>query len=135
MRGRSVIVPLLADRDISGSGIEVDLGTRRALVAAGPAALATKLERPLFVACITYESETPTGADVRVRCVGPIQAGERERPGMNHVEALTQAWVDEFASMMASKAQDWHMMQRVYVEDLDPERLARARAEHERKNR
>ena len=54
---------------------------------------------------------------------------------MNHVEALTQAWVDEFASMMASKAQDWHMMQRVYVEDLDPERLARARAEHERKNR
>lgn len=135
VRGRSVIVPLLADRDISGSGIEVDLGTRRALVAAGPAALATKLERPLFAACITYENETPTGADVRVRCVGPIQAGERERPGMNHVEALTQAWVDEFASMMASKAQDWHMMQRVYVEDLDPERLARARAEHERKNR
>lgn len=134
-RGRSVIVPLLADRDISGSGIEVDLGTRRALVAAGPAALATKLERPLFVACITYENETPTGADVRVRCVGPISANEQERPGLNRVEALTQAWVDEFAAMMAAKAQDWHMMQRVYVEDLDPERLARARAEHERKNR
>ena len=135
VRGRSVIVPLLADRDISGSGIEVDLGTRRALVAAGPAALATKLERPLFVACITYENETPTGADVRVRCVGPISAADRERPGLNRVEALTQAWVDEFAAMMAPKAQDWHMMQRVYVEDLDPERLARARAEHERKNR
>lgn len=135
VRGRSVIVPLLADRDISGSGIEVDLGTRRALVAAGPAALATKLERPLFVACITYENETSTGADVRVRCVGPIIADSQERPGLNRVEALTQAWVDEFAAMMASKAQDWHMMQRVYVEDLDPERLARARAEHERKNR
>ena len=135
VRGRSVIVPLLADRDISGSGIEADLGTRRALVAAGPAALATKLERPLFVACITYENETPTGADVRVRCVGPISAADRERPGLNRVEALTQAWVDEFAAMMAPKAQDWHMMQRVYVEDLDPERLARARAEHERKNR
>lgn len=135
VRGRSVIVPLLADRDISGSGIEVDLGTRRALVAAGPAALATKLERPLFAACITYENETPTGADVRVRCVGPISANEQERPGLNRLEALTQAWVDEFAAMMAAKAQDWHMMQRVYVEDLDPERLARARAEHERKNR
>ena len=135
VRGRSVIVPLLADRDISGSGIEVDLGTRRALVAAGPAALATKLERPLFAACITYENETPAGADVRVRCVGPISADEQERPGLNRVEALTQAWVDEFAAMMAAKAQDWHMMQRVYVEDLDPERLARARAEHERKNR
>ena len=135
VRGRSVIVPLLADRDISGSGIEVDLGTGRALVAAGPAALATKLERPLFAACITYENETPSGADVRVRCVGPIDGDEVKRPGMNRVEALTQAWVDEFAAMMASKPQDWHMMQRVYVEDLDPERLARARAEHERKNR
>ena len=135
VRGRSVIVPLLADRDISGSGIEVDLGTRRALVAAGPAALATKLERPLFAACITYENETSTGADVRVRCVGPINADGQEHPDLNRVEALTQAWVDEFAAMMATKAQDWHMMQRVYVEDLDPERLARARAEHERKNR
>ena len=157
VRGRGVIVPLLADRDISGSGIEVDFGTRRALVAAGPAALATKLERPLFAACITYENESPTGADVRVRCVGPITVGEEERPGsnrvealtqawvdefaavgsraLNRVEALTQAWVDEFAAMMATKAQDWHMMQRVFVEDLDPERLARARAEHERKNR
>lgn len=135
VRGRSVIVPLLADRDISGSGIEVTLGTRRALVAAGPAALAIKLKRPLFAACITYENEASTGADVRVRCVGPISPGDEERPGLNHVEALTQAWVDEFCAMMAAKPQDWHMMQRVFVEDLDPERLTRARAEHERKNR
>jgi len=56
-------------------------------------------------------------------------------PGANRVEALTQAWVSEFAAMMAERPQDWHMMQRVFVEDLDPERLARARAEHERKNR
>ena len=134
VRGRSVIVPLLADRDISGSGIEVDLGVGRALVAAGPAALATKLERPLFVACITYENETPAGADVRVRCVGPVSVPEDLAPRANRVEALTQAWVSEFAAMMADKPQDWHMMQRVFVEDLDPERLARARAEHERKN-
>ena len=135
VRGRGVIVPLLADRDISGSGIEVDFGTQRALVAAGPAALATKLERPLFAACITYENESPTGADVRVRCIGPITVDEAALQGSNRVEALTQAWVDQFAAMMASKPQDWHMMQRVFVEDLDPERLARARAEHERKNR
>lgn len=135
VRARSVIVPLLADRDISGSGIEVDLGTRRALVAAGPAALATKLERPLFVACITYENESATGADVRVRCVGPVTVPDELGAGVNRVEALTAAWVREFAAMMADKPQDWHMMQRVFVEDLDPQRLARARAQHERKNR
>ena len=72
---------------------------------------------------------------MRGRCVGPINADGQKHPGLTRVEALTQAWVDEFAAMMATKAQDWHMMQRVYVEDLDPERLARARAEHERKNR
>ena len=135
VRGRSVIVPLLADRDISGSGIEVDLGTRRALVAAGPAALALKLERPLFAACITYENESPAGADVRVRCVGPIAVPADLAPGVNRVEALTQAWVSAFAAMMADKPEDWHMMQRVFIDDLDPQRLARARAEHERKNR
>ena len=135
VRGRSVIVPLLADRDISGSGIEVDLGTRRALVAAGPAALALKLERPLFAACITYENESPTGADVRVRCVGPIAVPADLAPGVNRVEALTQAWISAFAAMMADKPEDWHMMQRVFIDDLDPQRLARARAEHERKNR
>ncbi len=39
----------------------------------------------------------------------PVSAAPRHE---HHVEALTQAWVDEFASMMASKAQDWHMTQR-----------------------
>ena len=128
VRSRHVIVPLLADRDISGAGIEVTLGGGRALVAAGPAALATRLDRPLFVACITYENETATGADVRVRCVGPVRPPQDTPGGGNRVEALTQAWVDDFAGMMRDKAQDWHMMQRVFVEDLDPERLARARA-------
>ena len=135
VRSRSVIVPLLADRDISGSGIEVNLGRSRALVAAGPAALAIRLDRPLFVACITYENETATGADVRVRCVGPIVTPAQLESGVNRVEALTQAWVDEFAAMMAGSAQDWHMMQRVFVDDLDPDRLARARAAHERRSR
>lgn len=135
VRSRSVIVPLLADRDISGSGIEVNLGRSRALVAAGPAALAIRLDRPLFAACITYENETATGADVRVRCVGPIVTPDQLESGVNRVEALTQAWVDEFAAMMAGSAQDWHMMQRVFVDDLDPDRLARARAAHERRSR
>lgn len=135
VEGRRVIVPLLADRDISGSGIEVTLGHGRALVAAGPAALATRLGCPLFAACITYENESTRGADVRVRCVGPIHPSQAREPGVNRVEALTQAWVDAFASMMAERAQDWHMMQRVYVEDLDPARLARAREQHDRKQR
>ena len=51
-----------------------------------------------------------------MRCVGPVSVPKDLAPGANRVEALTQAWVSEFAAMMADKPQDWHMMQRVYVE-------------------
>lgn len=128
VRGRSVLVPLLADRDISGAGIEVDFAGHRALVAAGPAALAHRLSRPLYAACVSYADEDAPVASVRVELAGPITAAPGG--GANEVEALTQAWVDAFTGMLADKPEDWHMMQKVYTEDLDPERLARARAAH-----
>ena len=65
VRSRHVIVPLLADRDISGAGIEVTLGGGRALVAAGPAALATRLDRPLLVAIQTKQEYNGNGGHVR----------------------------------------------------------------------
>ena len=128
VRGRSVLVPLLADRDISGAGIEVDFAGHRALVAAGPAALAHRLSRPLYAACVSYADEDAPVASVRVELAGPITAAPGG--GANEVEVLTQAWVDAFTGMLADKPEDWHMMQKVYTEDLDPERLARARAVH-----
>ena len=128
VRGRSVLVPLLADRDISGAGIVVDFAGHRALVAAGPAALAHRLSRPLYAACVSYADEDAPVASVRVELAGPITAAPSG--GANEVEALTQAWVDAFTGMLADKPEDWHMMQKVYTEDLDPERLARARVAH-----
>ena len=130
-RGRSVIVALLADRDISGSGIEVDFGGHRALVAAGPAALAARLGRPLFTACLSYADLERRPATARIDIVGPIRVDADALPdGVNEVEALTQAWVDEYVPLLRRHPEDWHMMQRVYTDDLDPERLARARARH-----
>ena len=49
------LIPLLADRDITGSGIEVPFGKSKALVAAGPAALAQKLKLPLYCAHMSVE--------------------------------------------------------------------------------
>jgi KDO2-lipid IV(A) lauroyltransferase len=126
------LVPLLADRDITGSGIEVDLCGHRALVAAGPAALAERLGRPLFAGVIHYERlprERGRGWGVVVDILGPVSppGPDEERTG---VEAHTQAWVDAIAPLLRAHVRDWHMMQRLFVDDLDPGRLARARERH-----
>lgn len=130
-RGRSVVVPLLADRDVTGAGIEVDLCGHRALVAAGPAALAERLGRPLVTGVLHYVDE-PGGATLALELRGPVPA---PGPTATHtgVETHTQAWVDAVAPLMREYVRDWHMMQPVFVEDLDPERLARARERHRRK--
>ncbi len=127
-RGRSVLLPLLADRDITGSGIEVDLAGHPALVAAGPAALALRLGRPLVAGFIHYE-RTPHGWRSVVDITGPFP-DPGEGGGRTAVENLTQTWVDSLLPLWREHVVDWHMMQRVFVEDLDPERLARAREKH-----
>ena len=130
-RGRQVLVPLLADRDISGSGVEVQLGEKKALVAAGPAALALKLGRPLIVGHLSHEKDEEGNWRVHAHFLGPIEP-PAPKEGQNAVEALTAAWVEAVADLMADHLVDWHMMQKLFVEDLDPERLARARARSER---
>ncbi len=129
-RGRSILVPLLADRDVTGSGIEVDLAGHRALVAAGPAALAERLGCPLVAAVIHYER---TGRRWRtvVDTTEPVRPPGRTE-SRTGVETHTQAWVDAVAPLLRAHATDWHMMQPVLVSDLDPERLARSRAAHRR---
>ncbi len=125
VRGRSLLVPLLADRDISGSGIEVELGASKALVAAGPAALALKLDRPLIAGHISYRKIRGKWK-IFAHFTDPIEV-PAAREGQSDVEALTQAWVDTIAPVMVDHMVDWHMMQKVFIDDLDMDRLARAR--------
>lgn len=120
------VIPLLADRDLTAHGLEVDLFGHRARVAAGPAALAVTTGAPLAVAVITYErlhgaerraAGSPWG--VRIDFSDRIEVPE----GLSRteqVQALTQAWVDALAEGIHARPQDWHMLQRVFVDDLDP---------------
>lgn len=124
-KGRSLLVPLLADRDISGTGIEVELGASKALVAAGPAALALKLGRPLIAGHISYRKMKGRW-QIYAHFTEPIPVPD-PKEGETEVEALTRAWVEAISPVMAQHVVDWHMMQKLFVADLDPERLARAR--------
>lgn len=135
-RGRTMpggIVPLLADRDLSHRGVEVDFSGHPARVAAGPAALAVALKEPLFGFMLHYErlrgarrqaAGSPWG--IVGEFYGPLCPPEG-LDGKAAVAALTQAWVDEVAAGIAAHPQDWHMLQKVFLADLDPERLARTR--------
>jgi KDO2-lipid IV(A) lauroyltransferase len=128
------VVPLLADRDLTARGVEVDLFGERARVAAGPAALAVATGAPVATAVVTYErlhgarrraAGTAWGILIEF---GPPLAVPDDVPRPERVAALTQVWVDHLAAGIDRAPQDWHMLQKVFVADLDPERYARTRA-------
>ena len=119
-----LVVPLLADRDISGSGIEVDFGSRKALVAAGPAALARALRAPLVAGVVSDVDDSGRPEFVRLEITENLYDPDTEDPD---VPELTQRWVNALTPILQRRIREWHMMQAVFVEDLDPERLARAR--------
>lgn len=124
------ILPLLADRDLTAKGVEVDMFGHRARVAAGPAALAVTTGVPVVVTAITYRrlhgarrraARSPWGTHLQFTEVPlpPADLPTRER-----IRVMTQAWVDVLADAIREHPEDWHMLQRVFIEDLDPDRYA-----------
>ncbi len=127
------LMPLLADRDLTSRGVEVDLCGHRARVAAGPAALALATGSSLFATILHHERITgPRRRAAGSRWGLSIEFVRVEvppgTPKADRVRALTQAWVDVLAADVAEHPEQWHMLQRVFVSDLDPARLAAAGA-------
>ncbi len=123
-------VPLLADRDLSASGVPVTFFGERSRMAAGPALLATVTGAALHPVSIRYE-RLPAGAPARwgtvihfhPEVVGP-EAGARPEK----ISAMTQACADALASGISSHPEDWHMLQRVFLADLVREPAGRSGA-------
>ncbi|GIG20422.1 lipid A biosynthesis lauroyl acyltransferase [Cellulomonas chitinilytica] len=129
-RGGPGLLPLLADRDLTARGVEVDLFGHRARVAAGPAALAVSTGATLMPTVVSYErlagsrrraAGSPWGIVVEFCAPVDVPPG---LPRAEQVRAVTQAWVDRLALGIAEHPEDWHMLQAVFVEDLDPARYA-----------
>lgn len=131
MRKPVAFVPLLADRDLSRDGIEVDAAGHPMRVAPGPAALAIAGKAALHSTFIRYErlhgdrrrrAGSPWGIVIEFSPPIEVPAG----PQPEAILAMTQTWVDHQISRIAEHPQDWHMLQKVFTADLDAERLARA---------
>jgi lauroyl/myristoyl acyltransferase len=124
------LVPLLADRDLTERGVDVQLLGERARVAAGPAALSVSTGAPLMP--VTLRHERLRGA--RRRAAGarwglvltfhPPLAPPTAAARADQVRELTQGWVDVVGADIAAHPAHWHMLQRVFVADLDPARYA-----------
>lgn len=113
------VVCLIADRELSTSGVPVEFFGELAQLPAGPAHLAATTGAALIPVGCWY---TPTGWGFKAH--PPIEV-----PGRRQIIAATQSLADAFAADIAAHPTDWHMLQKLWFDDL-PERqqevLARA---------
>jgi phosphatidylinositol dimannoside acyltransferase len=108
------VVPLLADRDLSARGVEVELFGGRTRMPAGPAMLALRTGAPLYVTAMWNEPDAPCG-----RLTGPLPLPTGGSFG-NRVRQLTQQVADGLAEGIAAHPADWHMLQRLWLDEPAP---------------
>jgi KDO2-lipid IV(A) lauroyltransferase len=115
------IVGLICDRDLTGGGIEVEFFGEKARMMGGPAALAVQTGAALMPAILWFEGD---GWGVHIHQEIPVPA---EGDSKQKTTAMMQEVARLFEAGIRAHPQDWHMLQRVFVADLDPARLAAAK--------
>ena len=114
------MVCLPADRDVTGGGIEVEFFGQKARMMGGPAALAVQTGAALLPAVLWFEGRG-WGVDIYPEIPVPAEGSRRDK-----IAAMTQQMARNFEAGIAAHPEDWHMLQRVFAADLDPDRLAAA---------
>jgi KDO2-lipid IV(A) lauroyltransferase len=109
------VVCLVADRDLSASGVEVKFFGETARMPAGPALLALHTGAVLLPVTLWYDDARM----MRGRVHPPVEVPETGTR-TEKTSVMTQALADAFATGIAEHPEDWHMLQRLWVADLDP---------------
>ena len=108
------LVALLGDRDIGRTGVHVDFFGEPASFPAGPAILAMMTDVPLHPVTMWFDGELCRGY-VHDRIEIPF-GGERD----DNIRLITQQLARGWESGIREHSVDWHMLQRVWVADLQP---------------
>jgi lauroyl/myristoyl acyltransferase len=103
------IVCLLAERDLTRTGVQVDFFGEPTRMPAGPAKLAVETGAALLPTHCWYE-----GDGWGFKLEPPLDCGSGD------VDAITQALADRFARNIAAHPADWHMLQPQWLADLRP---------------
>lgn len=110
------LVALVADRDLSKSGIDVNFFGATARMPAGPAVLALKTNAIFLTAFVNY---TDKGIHITFDEIEiPIQGSQEEK-----ISQLVQKSADKFAEGISKFPQDWHMLQRIWIDKDFRERI------------
>jgi phosphatidylinositol dimannoside acyltransferase len=104
-------VCLMAERDLTRTGVEVDFFGEPTRMPAGPAKLAIETGAALLPAHSWFEDEG---------------WGQSMHPALDctsgDVGAISQALADQFTKNIAAHPEDWHMLQPQWLADLSAER-------------
>jgi KDO2-lipid IV(A) lauroyltransferase len=117
------LVCLLCERDLTGSGIEVSFFGEPARMLGGPAALAVHTGAALMPVTLWYDGPYWCA---RIHPEIPVP-GEGSHGDKTAV--MTQHLAGVFETAIARHPEDWHMLQKVFVADLDPARMAQPEGE------
>ena len=137
-----VLIPLLADRDLTASGVPTTLLGHDLMLAPGPALLAIRTGKPFVPLLMRHQklkgaerkragTRWRTHIDVLdpiAPSVGPDASREEQSAD---VARMCQEWMDAAGPWLREHYVHWHMLQRVYVEDLDMSRVRAREAETE----
>jgi len=105
------LIALVADRDMSRNGIEVNFIGGTAKMPSGPAILAINTGAPLITAYIRY---TDKGIKIIFdQVIIPTNLQNEDEK----ISAVTQLMADNFAKHIKESPVDWHMLQRVWVDE------------------
>ncbi|CAB4536622.1 MAG: phosphatidylinositol mannoside acyltransferase [Actinobacteria bacterium] len=110
------LIALVADRDLSSSGVPVNFFGYPSRMPAGPALLAVQTGAHLITAFVSY-----TQSGIHIDFKGPISVPPLGT-ATEKVALMTQQAADNFASGLREHTQDWHMLQRIWVDEDFKER-------------
>jgi KDO2-lipid IV(A) lauroyltransferase len=110
------LIALVADRDLSKSGIDVDFFGKPARMPAGPAVLALKTGAIFLTAFVNY---TKHGIHITFDEISIPESGSQEEK----VSVLVQKSADNFEQGIRRHPQDWHMLQRIWIDEDFKERV------------
>lgn len=104
------LVALVADRDLSKSGIDVNFFGARARMPAGPAILALETEADLVTVFVSYSQE-----GLVIDCAPPIKVDKSvERKA--EIARVTQVMANRFEDAIRANPTSWHMQQRIFID-------------------
>ncbi len=105
-------VPLLADRDLGRTAVEVTLCGHRARMPTGPALLARETGAALVPLTLAYVGD-PSRPELELTFAEEVPVGA----GAEGVGRAMQQVADVFTAGLRAHPEDWHMMQRVFSDD------------------